>query len=85
MRNLDGSVLVSDGHAPRADVIAEARAFMLAAGMDETTVDDLLVDRPGLIGRAWWSEDHGFCNAPNDDNTHQDPQPVTVVHVEVPA
>lgn len=79
MRNLDGNALMTDGHVARADAIAQAREFMLAAGMDEIAVDDLLVDRPHLIGRAWWSEDPGHFV----QERHDGAQPVTVVHVEV--
>jgi hypothetical protein len=91
MRNLDGNALLIDGHLGRDDARAQARAFMLAADMDEMAVDDLLVDRPHLIARAWWSDEHGFCcephqsDNPRDDNTHFNQRPVTVVHVEVPA
>jgi hypothetical protein len=47
--------------------------------------DAIAVVAPSVpIGRfmeAWWSEPaESFCNAPNDDNAHQEPQPVTVVH-----
>ncbi len=92
MRNLDGNALLIDGHVPRADAIAAAREHMLAAGMDEITVDDLLVDRPHLIGRAWWGgDDVGFVNEginglrEADTPSGRGPSdPVTVVHVEVP-
>jgi hypothetical protein len=81
MRNLDGNALLIDGHVGRADARAQARTFMIDAGMDEMTVDDLLVDRPHLIARAWWSDDpgRGFVQ-----EHHDDAQAVTVVHVEVP-
>lgn len=45
----------------------------------------MAVVAPGVaVGRfveAWWSAPvASFCNAPNADNAHQEPQPVTVVH-----
>lgn len=81
MRNLDGNALLLEGHLTRDDARAQARTFMLDADMDEMAVDDLLVDRPHLIARAWWSDQpgRGFVQ-----EHHGDGRPVTVVHVEVP-
>lgn len=80
IREIPDQGLVIDGHVPRADAVASARTHMLAAGMDEIAVDDLLVDRPHLIGRAWWSDRHGFIQEHHDDGGA-----VTVIHVSVQA
>lgn len=71
-------VLVYDGQdTPRADVLAAARAHLLAADIHPLDADDVLVDRPGLILRAWWGgPELGFVG-----EEHPQAQPVTVVNV----
>lgn len=71
-------VLVYAGQeAARSDVLAAARAHLIAAGAHHLDVDDALVDQPGLVLRAWWGgEGVGFVG-----EEHPDAQPVTVVNI----
>lgn len=71
-------VLVYDGQdTPRADILAAARELLVAGGAHPLDVDDALVDRQGLVGRAWWAgEGVGFCG-----EAHPDARAVTVVNL----
>lgn len=76
-RRVEGPALLIDDHVPRSDALTAARAHLLAEGYDEWDVDEQLVDRPGLVGRAWWGGDElGFVG-----EEHPDAEPVTVVNV----
>lgn len=75
----DGFVIVVDGQgAVRADVLATARTHLLASGVRQADADDMLADRRGLVGRAWWAGAQiGFCG-----EAHPRAQPVTVVNFQ---
>lgn len=74
--------LMFDGHdTGRAELLAQARAYLIGQGVHPLDADDQLADRQGLIARAWWGGDEvGFVSP-----EHPDAQPVTVVHCSVPA
>lgn len=80
MRILEGHGLVLDGHdIRRADVLAQATEFLTGLGMSIHDAEERLIDRPGLIARAWWGGDErGFVQ-----ENHDDSQPITVVNVDV--
>lgn len=79
MRILKDHGLVIDGHdIRRADVLAQASEFLAEHGMNIHDIEERLIDRPGLIARAWWDDELGFVQE------HHDGQPVTVVNVDVP-
>ena len=71
-------VLVYDGQdTPRAEILAAAREKLLTAGVHQLDADDMLVDRQGLVARAWWAgEDVGFCT-----DEHPEARAVTVVNL----
>lgn len=49
------NVLVYAGQdTERADILAAARELLVAGGNHPLDVDDALVDRQGLVGRAHW-------------------------------
>lgn len=74
------NVLVYAGHGlARAEVLASARKQLVGAGADVDDVDEALIDRQGLIGRAHWAgEKVGFCGP-------QHPQAVAVTVVNLPS
>lgn len=74
----DGHVLAFDGQdTARAEVLAVARTFLLASGVHQLDADDMLADRQGLVGRAWWAgPEVGFCG-----EAHPHARPVTVVNL----
>lgn len=73
----DGVHVYTGQDTPRADVIDAARTHLLAAGVHPLDVDDALVDRQGLVVRAWWGgTDVGFCG-----EQHPDAVAVTVVNL----
>jgi hypothetical protein len=77
VRRVEGGALLIEGHVPRSGAITAARAYLLAEGMDEWDVDERLVDRPGLVGRAYWGGDEvGFVG-----EEYPGAEPVTVVTV----
>jgi hypothetical protein len=62
---------------PRAEVLAAVREELITAGRNHLEVDELLVDRKGLVVAAWWGGDElGFVG-----EDHPNAQPVTVVNV----
>lgn len=75
---IPGQGMMLAGHdTSRADILAAARAHLLAGGMDDWDADDTLTPRQGLVVRAWWAGDEvGFCG-----QDHPDAQAVTVVNV----
>lgn len=61
----------------RAEVLAAAREHLIAAGLLPLDVDDILIDRTGLVVAAWWGGNElGFVGA-----DHALAQPVTVVNL----
>lgn len=86
VREMADHGLMFAGHdVSRSDALAAARTHLLAGGMSAFDAETATVDRPGAVVQAWWGgDDLGFVGAPNRDNAHHDPQPVTVVHVELP-
>ncbi len=80
MRILEHHGLIVDGHdVRRADVLAQAADFLIGLGVSVHDVEDRLIDRPGLIARAWWGGDErGFVQ-----EHHDGAEPVTVVNVDV--
>lgn len=70
-----------DGHGlSRAQALGQARAALTARGTSTWEADDLFIDRPGLVVRAWWGgDDVGFVQEHHDGAT-----PVTVVNVAPP-
>jgi len=94
MRYIEGHGLVFDGQdTPRADLLAQSRAFLLAAGMHPLDADDALVDRRGLIVRAWIADSDEMVEGPDGvlvvaphfvQEHHDGAQPVTVVCVHQP-
>jgi hypothetical protein len=76
--SLDHALVFDGQDASRADVLAKARAHLIATGMHPLDADDAVVDRQGLVVRAWWGGDElGFVG-----QDHPDAQPVTVVNVQ---
>jgi hypothetical protein len=83
MRQLESDagrvVLVADGHTSRRQVLADAAEFLTAElGWDEIRVEDALVDRHGLIARAWILADGETFGQEHHDGA----MPVSVVHVD---
>jgi hypothetical protein len=78
MRELADHGLIVDGHdLSRAGVLAQARDYLVAKGTDPFDAENKLVDRPGLVVRAWWGDDEfGFVQ-----EHHKGAKPVTVVNV----
>lgn len=75
-----GALVFTGQDTPRTDVLAGARAHLVAAGMHPLDADDALVDRQGLVVRAWWGGDEvGFVG-----EDYPDAQPVVVVNVVPP-
>jgi hypothetical protein len=83
MRQLESDagrvVLVDDGHGSRFLLLAAAAAYLTdQLGWDQVRVEDALVDRHGLIARAWLLPDgETFGQAHHDGATA-----VSVVHVD---
>jgi hypothetical protein len=69
--------LMLDGHdTSRADALTQARAYLVDAGVDPFVADAAVVDSPGLVVQAWWSDEQGFVQ-----DSYGGALPVTVVHV----
>lgn len=65
---IDGHGLMFDPEpSSRAEAIAEARAVMLAAGLDEWDVDEALARPHVRVERVWWSDTAGFAYAEHPD------------------
>lgn len=61
---ISGSGLMLDpGPANRAAAIAAARAELLAAGLVDWDVDEMLDGRHVRVERVWWSDTAGFAHA----------------------
>lgn len=75
-----GSMVYDGQTMTRADAIAAAKTDLVAAGVDPFAADEMLVDRSGLVQRAWWDSMAGFVQA-----DYPSAQPVTVVNVVPPA
>lgn len=73
---------VIDGHnTTRASLLTLTRERLVAGGMSPWDADETVMDRPGLVQRAWWGgSDIGFCG-----EDHPNAQPVTVVNLQPPA
>lgn len=86
IRELPDHGLMLDGHdISRADALAAARTYLEVAGVSSFDAEAATIDHRGAVRQAWWGGDElGFVCAPNALNEHHNPQPVTVVHVEVP-
>ncbi len=73
----DGVLVFVGQETSRADLLAVARTFLIANGVHHLDADDMLVDRQGLVGRAYWAgPDVGFCG-----EQHPQAQAVTVVNL----
>jgi hypothetical protein len=81
MRVMPGQGLMFDGHGlDRADLLAQAREYMLGNGWDPFDADEYLIPRRKLLAQAWFgSEARGFVQ-----EHHDDARPVTMVHVPTP-
>lgn len=81
IRKIQDHGIVTAGHtAPRSDLLAQARQQLVADGMSPWDAEESVIDRPGLVARAWMaSDDVGFCG-----EDHPDARPVTVVNLCVP-
>lgn len=75
---LPGGGLAFAGHiAVRQDALDAARAWLISQQVDPWDIDIMLMDRPGLLARAWWAgPDVGFCS-----EQYPGAQPVTVVNL----
>lgn len=61
----------------RRSVLDEAKAALEARGMHPLDVEELLVDAPGRVARAWWGgDDVGFVQ-----ENYPGAVPVTVVNM----
>lgn len=75
MREIDSHGLMVDGHdTSRADVLAQARQFLLDAGGHHLEVDERLAT--ARVSRTWWTKKAGFVQ-----EGHPGAAPVTVVSV----
>jgi len=78
MIEVTGALLFDADGTSRADILARARAHLIAKGVDPFDADDMLADRQGLVVRAWWGgEDVGFVQE------HHDGRPVIVVNIPI--
>jgi hypothetical protein len=72
-------VLVEDGHGGRTAIIAAASTYFIGElGWDPVRVEDALIDRPGLIARAWMLPDGVTFGQEHHDGAAA----VSVVHVD---
>lgn len=75
-----GAMVFAGTDAARAEVLAAARDHLLGLGVHHLEVDEVLVDRPGLVVTAHWAGDKvGFCGP-----DHPDAVAVTVVNLPIP-
>lgn len=52
-----GGLVIPGPAGSRPDILAQARAYLVDAGVDAFTADSMLVDRHDLIHQAWWMSD----------------------------
>lgn len=73
-----GAFIFTGQDRARASVLDEVRVALAARGMHQLDVDELLVDAPNRVVRAWWGGDQvGFVQ-----ETYPGAVPVTVVNVQ---
>lgn len=76
-RTAPGVFVFATQDRTRQSVLDEARAALEARGLHPLDVDELLVDAPGRVVRAWWGgDDVGFVQ-----EHHPDAVPVTVINM----
>lgn len=76
-RTEPGAFIFQGQDTSRATVLAEARAALVARGLHPLDVDELLVDAPGRVVRAWWGGDQvGFVQ-----ENYPGAVPVTVINM----
>lgn len=91
---ISGHGYMVDGHThTRAAVLEQTRDALTASGIAPHDAEDMTVDRPGLVSRAWWCDNPDHAD-PGYEQHHDGPafvhelhdgaMPVTVVNIHPP-